>query len=36
MGRRPFGRELKIEAVRLIKERGVNSAEEPGATLFRG
>lgn len=27
MGRRRFGRELKIEAVRLIKERGVSVAQ---------
>jgi transposase len=27
MGRRQFGREFKVEAVRLVKERGVSVAQ---------
>ena len=32
MERRRFGRKFKIEAVRLIKERGVSVAQAAGTT----
>ena len=34
MQRRKFSREFKLEAVRLVRERGVSVAQAPGISMF--